>query len=125
MRFKPRNELERIIEVLDLLGKNKGDKKVKKILEQLKQTDIDRLKQVQGHGKLKQMYKNKAKANNENKNNSKNKSENNSMNEENKDSDLDYTLETNLYRKLRNINMQIKKQKKIRSERLKDNNNGE
>ena len=125
MRFKPRNELERIIEVLDLLGKNKGDKKVKKILEQLKQTDIDRLKQVQGYGKLKQMYKNKAKANNENKNNSKNKSENNSMNEENKDSDLDYTLETNLYRKLRNINMQIKKQKKIRSERLKDNNNGE
>jgi len=125
MRFKPRNELERIIEVMDLLGKSKGDKKVKKILEQLKQIDIDRLKRVQGYGKLKQIYKHKAKVSNENKNNSKNNSENNSMNEENKDSDLDYTLETNLHRKLRNINIQLKKQKKIRRERLKDNKTGE
>ena len=57
MRFKPRSELERIIEVMDLLGRNKRNKKVKKILEQLRQTDIKKLKQSKGFGKLKQIYK--------------------------------------------------------------------
>ena len=124
MRFKPRNELERIIEVMDLLGKNKSEKKVKKMLDQLKQTDIDRLKQAQGYGKLKQLYKHKAldKKNQNNNNNSKNKSENNSSDDENPDLDLDFTLEVNLHRKLRNINLQLKKQKQLRNKRLTDNN---
>ena len=124
MRFKPRNELERIIEVMDLLGKNKSEKKVKKMLDQLKQTDIDRLKQAQGYGKLKQLYKHKAldKKNQNINNNSKNKSENNSSDDENPDLDLDFTLEVNLHRKLRNINLQLKKQKQLRNKRLTDNN---
>lgn len=124
MRFKPRNELERIIEVMDLLGKNKSEKKVKKMLDQLKQTDIDRLKQAQGYGKLKQLYKHKALDKNQNNNNndSKNKSENNSSEDENPDLDLDFTLEVNLHRKLRNINLQLKKQKQLRNKRLTDNN---
>ena len=33
MRFKPRNELERISEVMNLLGENKNKKKIKNILE--------------------------------------------------------------------------------------------
>ena len=123
MRFKPRNELERIIEVIDLSGRNKDNKKVKKLLDQLKQADIERFKRVQGYGKLKQIYKHKTITSN--KNNSNNNPENNSMNEESKDSDLDFTLEINLHRKLRNINMQLKKEKKIRFGLLKDKNTGE
>ena len=126
MRFKPRNELERIIEVMDLLSKNKSEKKIKKILDQLNQTDIDRLKQAQGYGKLKQIYKHKAKDNNKyNNDDSKDKSQNNSLTEDDPDADLDFTLEVNLHRKLRNIDLQLKKQKQIRSKRLKDNDTGE
>ena len=57
MRFKPRNELERISEVMNLLGENKNKKKIKNLLEQLKQIDIDRLKQSREFGKLRQLYK--------------------------------------------------------------------
>ena len=59
MRFKPRNELERISEVMNLLGENKNKKKIKKVLEQLKQIDIERLKHTKDFGKLKQLYKKK------------------------------------------------------------------
>ena len=126
MRFKPRNELERIVEVMDLLGKNKSEKKIKKLLDQLKQTDIDRLKQAQGYGKLKQIYKHKTIDKNKNKNNnSKIRSENNSSVEDDPDADLDFTLEINLHRKLRNIDIQLKKQRQLRNKRLKDNDTGE
>ena len=132
MRFKPRSELERIIEVMDLIGKGKSEKKMKKMLDQLKQTDIERLKQAQGFGKLKQLYKHKTIDNNLNnhknsnsKDDSKNNTQNNSSIEENKDQDLDLTLEVNLHRKLMNINRQLKKQKKLRNQRLTDNNTGE
>ena len=43
MRFKPRNELERIIEVMDLLGKGINSQKLKKILVQLNHTDFDKV----------------------------------------------------------------------------------
>lgn len=123
MRFKPRSELERIIEVMDLLGRNKRNKKVKKILEQLRQTDIKKLKQSKGFGKLKQIYKHNMKLNksdidktNENSDSSK---------KEDTDENLDYTLEVNLYRKIRNISNRLKKQIKLRNKRLKDNDTGE
>lgn len=122
MRFKPRNDLERIIEVMDLLGRNKK-KKVKKILEQLKQTDIKKLQQSKGFGKLKQIYKNKMKLN---KIGIDKTSENSDSSiEEDTDENLDYTLEVNLYRKIRNISNRLKKQIKLRNKRLKDNDTGE
>ena len=126
MRFKPRNEIERIIEVMDLLGKNQNKKKVKKLLDQLKQTDIDIVKRTQGYGKLRQLYKYKPEGKtNNNKKNSRENSVNESSSEENSDDDLDYTLEINLHRKLRNINMQLKKQKELRQKRLTDDKDGE
>ena len=116
MRFKPRNELERIIEVMDLLGKNPNKKKTKKLLDQLKQTDIDIVKRTQGYGKLRQLYKYRP----ENKNNKKDSKEN-SENESSSEDDLDYTLEINLHRKLRNINIELKKQRELRRKRLAEN----
>ena len=58
MRFKPRTELERIIEMMDLLG-NKNKKFNKIIFEQLKKFDINSMKNYSGYGKLKKMYKNR------------------------------------------------------------------
>ena len=113
MRFKPRNELERISEVMNLLGKDKNNKKIKKLLEEIRQIDLDRLKQLEGYGKLKLLYKQKIISSKEKKEN-----ENDSSNEENKELDLDSTLEINLHRKLRNINLQLEKQKKLRNKKL-------
>ena len=59
MRFKPRNELERIIEVMDLLGKGINSQKLKKILVQLNHTDFDKVKQSHGFYKLKLLLYNK------------------------------------------------------------------
>lgn len=128
MRFKHRNELERILEAMDLLGKGKTETKMKKVVNQLKQTDIDKLRHAQGFWKLKQIYKHKTIDNNRNKkkkNDSKSDdSISNSVDEDNKDQDLDYNLEFNIHRKLININRQLKKQKKLRDQRLIDNTTG-
>ena len=122
MRFKPRNELERISEVMNLLGKDKNNKKIKKLLEEIRQIDLDRLKQLEGYGKLKLLYKQKLiSSKEEQKKKDKNKDKDNeddSSVEENKELDLDSTLEINLHRKLRNINLQLEKQKKLRNKKL-------
>ena len=127
MRFKPRNELERISEVMNILGENKNKKKIKNILEQLKQIDYDRLKQTQGFGKLKQLYKKhkiyeEQVKNKKDKNNNKNESlsESSEDNVEEEELELDFSLETNLHRKLRNMNLKIEKENKIKNKMLKD-----
>ena len=125
MRFKPRNELERISEVMNLLGENKNKKKIKNLLEQLKQIDIDRLKQTRGFGKLRQLYK-KNTLNLEEKNKNKNKKNKNdsmtdtSEDDEEEELELDFSLETNLHRKLRNMNLQLEKENRIKNKILKD-----
>ena len=126
MRFKPRNELERIIEVMDLLGKGINSQKLKKILVQLNHTDFDKVKQSHGFGKLKQIYKYKYGQIENNDSNIKIKSQNNSQSSSSSEDekDLDFTLEINLHRKLRNINLQLKRQKKLQNKRLKDNETG-
>ena len=58
MRFKPRTELERIIEMMDLFG-NKNKKYNKLIFEQMKKIDINAVKHYSGYGKLRKLYKNK------------------------------------------------------------------
>ena len=120
MRFKPRNELERIIEVMDLLGKGINSQKLKKILVQLNHTDFDKVKQSHGFGKLKQIYKYKYGQIENNNANIKIKSQNNSQSSSSSEDekDLDFTLEINLHRKLRNINLQLEKQKKLRNKKL-------
>ena len=127
MRFKPRNELERISEVMNLLGENKNKKKIANILEQLKQIDLDRIKQTQGFGKLRQLYKKNTKYLQEDKKNEKKEAKNDSMSESSEEDDddeeelgLDFTLETNLHRKLRNMNLQLEREKKIKNKMLKD-----
>ena len=120
MRFKPRNQLERIIEVMELLGSNKRKNKMKKILDQLKQTDFNKLKQSKEYGKLKQIYKNKIKASIDRK-----KENNNSSNNEDTDEDLDFTLEVNLYRKIRNIGNKTKKKIELINKKLKEDSMGE
>lgn len=60
MRFKPRTELERIIEMMDLLG-NKNKKFNKIIFEQLQKLDkldINAMKNYSGFRKFKKMFKN-------------------------------------------------------------------
>ena len=114
MRFKPRNELERISEVMNLLGDNKNKKKIKNLLEQLKQIDIDRLKQTRGFGKLRQLYKKNTLYLQEEKDKdkkNKNESINNSSedNEEEEELELDFSLETNLHRKLIQMKIVLKK----------------
>ena len=123
MRFKPRSELERIIEVMNLLSSNKRTKKVKKILEKLKQTDYNIIKRSKEYGKLKQIYKHKIKEIYKNKDKTNDK--NNSSIKDEADEDLDFTLENNLYRKIRNISNQLNKQIKLRNERLKYTDTGE
>ena len=125
MRFKPRNELERISEVMNLLGENKNKKKIKNILEQLKQIDLDRLKQTQGFGKLRQLYKKNTLYFEEKKNKNNKNNKNDSMSEssddyEEEELELDFSLETNLHRKLRNINLQLEKENRIKNKILKD-----
>ena len=132
MRFKPRNDLERISEVMNLLGDNKNKKKIKILLEQLKQIDLDRIKQTQGFVKLRQLYKKKKtileenkKKNDKNDKNNKKDSKSDSRSESSEENreeelELDYMLETNLHRKLRNMNMQIEKEKKIKEKILKE-----
>ena len=130
MRFKPRNELERISDVMNILGENKNKKKIKNILEQLKQIDLDRLKQTKGFGKLKQIYKKhklylEQNKNKNDKNDKKNKpnesiSESSDDNDEEEELELDFSLETNLHRKLRNMNLRIEKENKIKNKMLKD-----
>ena len=124
MRFKPRNELERISEVMNLLGENKNKKKIKNILEQLKQIDLDRLKQTRGFGKLRQLYK-KNTLNLEEKNKNKKNKNNDSMTDTSEDNEeeeleLDFSLETNLHRKLRNMNIKLEKENRIKNKILKD-----
>ena len=133
MRFKPRNELERIADVMNLLGENKNKKKIKNLLDQLKKIDIDKFRKTKDFTKLKQLYKknplyleenkkDKSKDNNKN-NESKSKS---SSSDDDDDDELDYKLETNLHRKIRNINLQLNKEKKKKNKLLKDrggNNN--
>ena len=58
MRFKPRTELERIIEMMDLFG-NSNKKYNKLLFEQLKKLDISAVKHYSGYGKLRKLYKNK------------------------------------------------------------------
>ena len=124
MRFKPRNELERISEVMNLLGDNKNKKKIKNLLEQLKQIDIDRLKQTRGFGKLRQLYKKNTLFLQEEKDKDK-KNKNESMNNSSEDNEeeeleLDFSLETNLHRKLRNMNLKFEKENRIKNKILKD-----
>ena len=123
MRFKPRNELERISEVMNLLGENKNKKKIKNLLEQLKQIDIDRLKQSREFGKLRQLYKKNTLNLQEEKKDKKNKNDsinNSSEDNEEEELELDFSLETNLHRKLRNMNLQFEKENKIKKNMLKD-----
>ena len=131
MRFKPRNELERIADVMNLLGENKNKKKIKNLLEQLKKIDIDKFRKTKDFTKLKQLYKKNPLYLEENKND---KSEDNNEKDESSksessssnDDELDYKLETNLHRKIRNINLQLEKENKKKNRLLKDrgdNNN--
>ncbi len=129
MRFKPRNELERIADVMNLLGENKNKKKIKNLLDQLKKIDIDKLRKTKDFTKLKQLYKKNPlylEENKKDKSDSKSKDEDEDENDDDNDDELDYKLETNLHRKIRNINFQLEKEKKKKNKLLKDrgDNNG-
>ena len=123
MRFKPRNELERIADVMNLLGENKNKKKIKNLLDQLKKIDIDKFRKTKDFTKLKQLYKKNPLYLEENKmdksedNNKKNESKSKSSSD---DDELDYQLETNLHRKIRNINLELEKENKKKNKLLKD-----
>ena len=58
MRFKPRTELERVIEMMDLFW-NKKKKYNYIMFEQMKKLDINKVKHFNEYGKLKKIYKNK------------------------------------------------------------------
>ena len=123
MRFKHRNELERIADVMNLLGENKNKKKIKNLLDQLKKIDIDKFRKTKDFTKLKQLYKKNPLYLEENK---KEETKSNSSSDDDDDDDLDYKLETNLHRKIRNINLQLEKENKKKNKLLKDrgdNNN--
>jgi hypothetical protein len=123
MRFKPRNELERIADVINLLGENKNKKKIKNLLDQLKKIDIDKFRKTKDFTKLKQLYKKNPLYLEENKkdrnedDNKKNESKSKSSSD---DDELDYQLETNLHRKIRNINLELEKENKKKNKLLKD-----
>ena len=129
MRFKPRNELERIADVMNLLGENKNKKKIKNLLDQLKKIDIDKFRKTKDFTKLKQLYKKNPlylEENKKDKSDSKSKDDDEDEDDDDNDDELDYKLETNLHRKIRNINFQLEKEKKKKNKLLKDrgDNNG-
>jgi hypothetical protein len=95
----------------------------------LKQIDLDRLKKTQGFVKLRQLYKkntlleeSKKKNDKSNNKNIKNESMSDESSDDNEEEELelDYMLETNLHRKLRNMNLQIEKENKLKTKLLKE-----
>ena len=114
MRFKPRNDLERINDAMNLLGaNNKNKKKIKIILERLKKIDFEKKFKV-----FKNLYKIQAQ------NLIQNLDSINKNTDDDSDNDLDFSLETNIYRKIRNYNIQQKKLLKQRQIDLDILNNG-
>lgn len=89
MVFKPRTEFERAVEMINNLG-NKDKKSTKKIFEKLKKLDIYSVKHITGIEQLKKNYKNK------------NKFKDIEQFSEYNDDELDFSLETNSRRTLRN-----------------------